>query len=193
MLHIIYRKILNLIVRLEGGQAFSRSLRKWFLKRYNISVGYGSYGGCFNEKNIPAGTEFGRYCSIAQGVKIFRANHPMEYFTLHPLFCNPRMGYVKMDMLSRPKLIVGHDVWIGDSVIILPNCRIIGNGAIIGAGSIVTKDVAPYSILVGNPAKVIKMRFSEDIIQKLEATCWWLLDKEDLIEKKEKFEKIAHG
>jgi acetyltransferase-like isoleucine patch superfamily enzyme len=66
------------------------------------------------------------------------------------------MGYVKRDMLDRPKLYIGHDVWIGANVIILPGCYKIGNGAIIGAGSIVTKDVPPYAIVAGNPSRLIK-------------------------------------
>lgn len=184
--------ILNKKVKREGGQAFSETLRNIYSKKYNIQIGYGSYGGCFHPRYIPAGTVFGNYCSIAQEVKIFRANHPSDYFTLHPLFYNPAMGYVKADKLERPPLIVGHDVWIGSSSIILPTVRKIGNGAVIGAGSIVTKDVLPYSVVAGNPAKFLKMRFSEDKIEKLEATQWWNLKKEELITNKEKLEKIIN-
>jgi acetyltransferase-like isoleucine patch superfamily enzyme len=189
----IQRYILNKKVKKEGGQAFSPTLRKLYSDKYNISIGYGSYGGCFNKSYIPPGTVFGNYCSIAKGVKIFRANHPSNYFTLHPIFYNPVMGYVKKDMLERPAIQIGHDVWIGSSSIILPSVKNIGNGAIIGAGSIVTKDVPPYAVVAGNPAKLIKLRFSPDVIAKLEKSRWWNLNKDDLIKRKEILEKIVNG
>jgi serine acetyltransferase len=81
-------------------------------------------------------------------------------------------------------------VWIGASAIILPRVSKIGNGAIIGAGSIVTKDVLPYAIVAGNPAKIMRMRFNKDIIKKLEESKWWELDKKRLIENKQYFEEI---
>jgi acetyltransferase-like isoleucine patch superfamily enzyme len=192
LLKSVYRKILHIKIAKEGGQAFSNSIRQYYSKKYNIQIGYGSYGGCFHHENIPAGTVFGNYCSIAQGVKIFRANHPTAYFTMHPLFYNPIMGYVKTDALERPELVIGHDVWIGANVIILPGCCKVGNGAVIGAGSVVTKDIPAYAIAVGNPAKVIKMRFSDDIIAQLEATQWWNWNKDELIKNRERLEKITH-
>jgi len=170
------------ITRKEGGQMYSMTLRSIYKKEYNIDIGYGSYGGCFSFKNIPSGVVFGRYCSIAPEIKIYRANHPKEMFTMHPLLYNPVAGYVKEDMLERPSLKIGHDVWIGEWAIILPSVNVIGNGAVIGAGSIVTKDVLPYTVVAGNPAKVICKRFSDDIIQKLENSKWWEMDKEQLIE-----------
>lgn len=188
----IKQRLLFSKMKKEGGQAFSYSIRKYYAETHNIKIGYGTYGGCFHP-TIPSGTIFGNYCSVAQGIKIFRANHPLFYFTTHPLFYNPRMGYVKRDMLERPQLIVGHDVWIGANAIILPGCTRIGNGAIIGAGSIVSKDVLPYAIVVGNPAKIIKMRFSEEIIEKLETIQWWNWDKEELIKNKEFLENIVNG
>lgn len=91
------------------------------------------------------------------------------------------------------KINIGNDVWIGQNVVVLPTCIFIGNGAVIGAGSIVTKDVPAYSIVVGNPAKVIRMRFKEEIIEKLEVTQWWLWDKETLIKNIDKLERIVRG
>ena len=79
-------------------------------------------------------------------------------------------------------LCVGNDVWIGHGVTIVSSCEKIGNGAVIGAGSVVTKDVPPYSIVTGVPAKVIKYRFSEEIINALEDSCWWKLQPEELME-----------
>lgn len=188
----IKEAIRDYIVKKEGGPAFSNTIRKHYKDKYNIIVGYGTYGGCFNVTNIPSGVTFGNYCSIAQNVKIFRANHPQEHFTLHPLFYNPVMGYVKKDMLHRPKIMIGHDVWIGDQTIILPKVMKIGNGAIIGAGSIVTKDVPAYAIVAGNPAKVIGKRFTPEIIKKIEDTQWWNWDKNELVQNKEMLEKLVN-
>ncbi len=175
------RYLTRKILKLEGGQAYSKTIRKIYEDLYSIKIGYGTYGGCFDLANIPKGVEFGNYCSIAGHVRIFRANHPENFFTTHPLLYNPAMGHVKIDLLERPTLTIGHDVWIGSDVIILPSVNNIGNGSIIGAGSIVTKDVEPYSIVVGNPAKFKRKRFSDEVILKLEATKWWELEKKDLV------------
>jgi acetyltransferase-like isoleucine patch superfamily enzyme len=188
---ILWRVLLNRITALEKGWAFSPTIRIIFQQFYGIKVGYGSYGGCFEPANIPPGTEFGNYCSIASGVKIFRANHPAEQFTTHPLLYNPVMGLVDHDMLNRPPLEIGHDVWIGSNAIICPRVRKIGNGAIIGAGSVVTKDVPPYTIIAGNPAKIIRKRFSDDIMLKLEMSKWWELSVNCLTVKVPELEKMV--
>lgn len=170
---------------------FSKEIRDIYKRKYNVNIGYGSYGGCFSSKNIPSGVTFGNYCSIAPNIRIFRANHPKNTFTTHPLLYNPIVGYVQRDMLERPTLKIGHDVWVGEWVLILPSVKYIGNGAIIGVGSVVTKDVPAYGIVAGNPAKLIKMRFSEKIICKLENTQWWLWEREELICNIDKLERIV--
>lgn len=75
--------------------------------------------------------------------------------------------------VQRKSLEIGHDCWIGSNVVITCGCQYIGNGAVIGAGSIVTHDVEPYSIVAGNPAKVIRMRFTDDEIKALEESKWF--------------------
>ena len=188
----LYSFLLRRMVRREGGDAFSSIIREVYIKRYGIHIGYGSYGGCFKLENIPSGTHIGNYCSIGRDVKIFRANHPLDYFTLHPLFYNPAMGYVKRDLLTRPNISIGHDVWIGDNVIITPSVMSIGNGAVIGAGSVVTKDVAEYTVVAGNPAREIKKRFSHDAMNDIKESQWWILCKDDLIKRKEEFESLTN-
>jgi acetyltransferase-like isoleucine patch superfamily enzyme len=188
----IQEYFLNKKIQKEGGKAFSATIRMFYKRKYDITIGYGTYGGCFNSSNIPPGTTFGNYCSIAAHVKIFRANHPQDYFTLHPLFYNPAMGYVSKDQLDRPPINIGHDVWIGDETIILPKVMKIGNGSIIGAGSVVTKDVPPYAVVAGNPAKLIKMRFSPVVIKKLEDSKWWELNKIELIKYQDQFQKLLN-
>ena len=75
---------------------------------------------------------------------------------------------------------IGNDVWVGHNVVILPGCKKVGNGAVIGAGSIVTHDVPPYSIVAGNPAKVINMRFNDETIERLESSMWWEMSANEL-------------
>jgi acetyltransferase-like isoleucine patch superfamily enzyme len=70
-------------------------------------------------------------------------------------------------------LSIGNDVWIGQNAIILPSVARIGDGAVIGAGAVVTKDVEPYSIVVGNPARLLRYRFSQETIVKLQESRWW--------------------
>ena len=173
-------KFVSYLKRNKAGST-SLLLREIFEKEYNIIVGYGSYGGCFNPSNVPSGVCFGNYCSIANGVKIFRANHPLNMFTTHPMFYNPIMGYVDRDKLYRPTLNIGNDVWIGANAIILPSVNTIGNGAVIDAGAIMTKDVAPYTIVCGNPAKLVKKRFNDRQIEYLEQSRWWEKSMDELV------------
>lgn len=177
------RKIIEkIIIKREGGYAESETLRKLYAKYYNLHIGYGSYGGCFNHINIPRPSVvyFGNYCSIGSGLKIFRANHPADKFTTHPFLYNPIFKYVNTDQLNRPALFVGNDVWTGSGVTILPGCKNIGDGAIIGAGSVVTHDVPAYSIVAGNPARVIRRRFNDKQIKILQESKWWEMDLTEL-------------
>jgi virginiamycin A acetyltransferase len=183
--------VLRRILHLEGGQMFSSTLRLIYENKYKIKIGYGTYGGCFSHKNIPAGVTFGNYCSVAPNIRIYRANHPKTSFTTHPILYNPKVGYVQKDALQRPSLTIGNDVWIGELSIILPGVSFIGNGAIIGAGSVVTKNVEPYTIVAGNPAKVIGKRFEDSIINRIESSKWWLLTKSELINNINKFQDLV--
>lgn len=173
------RLIIRILLRMD---VWNNSLREIYRLNHGINIGYGTYGGCFDLSNIPQNVTFGNYCSIASGVRIFRTNHPLDSFTTHPLLYNPVMGFVKKDMLDRPKLDIGHDVWIGANAIITPSVTKIGNGAVIGAGAVVTKNVAPYTIVAGNPAKLIKYRFNDRQIEYLENIKWWNLNKDELID-----------
>lgn len=181
---ILRKFIERLILLFEGGQAFSPTIRYIYSKYHNIKIGYGSYGGCFSYVNFPkpSNITFGNYCSIGSNLKIFRANHPMNNFTTHPVLYNPIFGYVNHDLLSRPDLIIGHDVWIGSSVIITPKVCHIGDGAVIGAGSVVTKDVDSYSVVAGNPARFIKYRFNSNQMQIIKDSKWWVMSIDELID-----------
>lgn len=132
-----------------------------------ISVGLKSYGNIKVEvsKLNEAMLKIGNYCSIADGVRfILSGDHNLNTITTFP-FKVKNFGY-EGEASSKGDIVVKDDVWIGADSIIFSGITI-GQGAVIGAGSIVTKDVPPYAIVYGVPAKVHKYRFSEETIQKL--------------------------
>lgn len=171
--------LLKRMANKEGGEWKSNSLRNYYRLVKNIDVGIGSYG-CFFLQNFQNNCTIGNYCSIADTIRRFNGNHPMNECVMHPIFYDKELAG-KGEGISRSHLIIGNDVWIGSDVVILAGCNKIGNGAVIGAGSILTKDVESYAIVCGNPARVIRKRFSEEIIEKLEESHWWNLTPEELV------------
>jgi virginiamycin A acetyltransferase len=164
----------------------SITLRKVYRDYHDIEIGLYSYGSCFDLDNINAGTKIGRYCSFAEGVLVFNRNHPLDFKSMHPYFFNTRFGYVEKEIVPMRTITIGNDVWIGRNAIILPSVKTIGDGAVIGAGAIVTRDVPDFAVVGGNPAKVIKYRFSEETRRKIKDLQWWNRDiealKDDLAE-----------
>jgi len=135
----------------------------------------------------------GRYCSIAGGIKTGLVEHPVDFLSTHPLFygqwrewpelsefyedSSESVNNAKTKLSERLgkrnyQIEIGNDVWIGENVTILRGVKI-GDGAIIASGALVTSDVAPYSIVGGIPAKLIKYRFDDEIIRRLIKIKWW--------------------
>ena len=119
----------------------------------------------------------GKFCQIASGVEFVMngANHQMNAVSTYPFFTMPGFGAAapeSVDMPLKGDIVVGNDVWIGQNAVILPGIHI-GDGAIIGAESVVGSDVAPYTIVAGNPASVIRQRFDDDLVAMLLAWKWW--------------------
>lgn len=143
-------------------------------------------GFSYTRSPMVHGMKIGNYCSIADKVSSMGVNHPFTRFssssftydTVNPKFttCAPdiegRFQPQKNTSAGRPPAIIEHDVWIGGSVILANNITI-GTGAIIAAGSVVTKDVAPFDIVGGNPARVIRKRFPDEVCQRLLALDWY--------------------
>lgn len=173
------KKIEGFLAHTEEGWYFSETLREIYKEEYGLTIGTGSYG-CFIPNRFPKGTVIGNYCSIARNVTVLNANHPMERASMHPLFYDARLGASAEYALDRSNLTVGHDVWIGQDVIVTKGCRSIGNGAIIGAGSVVTRDVEPYTVAAGNPARPIRRRFDEETARLLEESAWFKLSPAQL-------------
>ena len=165
----------QVITRVEGGPMYSETIRQIYHTHYGITIGKYSHGGCFDLGRIPRGTTVGRYGSFAQ-FRIFSRNHPLESVSTHPYFFNSALGYLANDRVDHRQLTIGHDVWIGHGAIILPSVSSIGNGAVIGALAVVTKDVPPFAVVAGNPAKIIKHRFTPEVIEKIESEAWWFYD-----------------
>lgn len=131
----------------------------------------------------------GKFCSIACGAKFIftSANHTLKSLSTYPfpLFWE-EYGLAQNDVTqawdNKGDIIIGNDVWIGYEAVIMSGIHI-GNGAIIGTRAVVTKDVEPYTIVGGVPAKPIKKRFNDETIEKLQTICWWNWDKEKVREK----------
>lgn len=167
------------MLRWRRDQFTSKPLRQWFRDKHRVDVGMYSYG-CFDQWRMPGPLIIGRYCSIANTVRSAPINHPFDAMTTHPALYERKFGVVDEDIHYDDPQVIEDDVWIGHNAIILPGCRRVGRGSIIGAGAIVTRDVPPYSIVAGNPARVLRERFAPELQAALEASRWWLLDPPEL-------------
>lgn len=139
-------------------------------------------------------TQIGRYCSIARAINIGQTDHPMDWLSTSPVQFRSAFRIAtgdefafkaeydadgptaeleqKAHLAVRARTTIGHDVWIGHGAIVIAGVNV-GHGAVIGAGAVVTKDVEPYAVVGGTPARVIKKRFEDAVIERLLASAWW--------------------
>ena len=140
-------------------------------------------------------SEIGKFCSVASHVRMNPPNHPIwraasHHFTYRSQFYEFGEDEEEIFQWRRSKgVVVGHDVWIGHGAILLPGVRV-GTGAVIGAGSVVTKEVRPYTIVAGNPARVIRRRVSEEVEALLMQIQWWHWTHDQLLEALEDFRHL---
>ena len=168
----------------------------------NVDMGFGSY---ISVNGDLSNARVGKYCSIGPNLVSVGGNHPVkEFVSIHPAFYSKNNGagfsYVDSDkaLFEENKYVdenkgyhyeIGNDVWIGANVSICQGVRI-GDGACVGANSLVNKDLEPYGIYVGAPAKKIGSRFSDEEIAKLLTLKWWDKDEKWILENCDKFKNI---
>lgn len=158
-----------------------------------VKVGRYSYIGV---NNSIQDVEIGAFCSIGSYNAIGGGVHPMNQPSTSPVFYErencfkqPDFLYAEEITLEQPKTIIGNDVWIGDQCFIKAGIKV-GDGAVIGAHAVVTHDVPSYAVVAGNPAKVLKSRFTETEITALMQTRWWEWNDEEIKKNRSKFASV---
>jgi acetyltransferase-like isoleucine patch superfamily enzyme len=180
------------IIEVPRSNVFAEDYASYFSPTPFYSNGAFSYSW----SPFPEFVSVGRYCSIAIGVKIMLSAHPTDLFTTSAMVYDSRLlhrrnfyedfGYDSSDIVSHDHPTNQKDIFIGNDVYIAAHVTLrrgikIADGAIIGAHAVVTKDVPPYSVVVGNPGKVVRKRFSDEQIVRLLADPWWNYDFKDVL------------
>jgi len=171
-----WKKKIALLVLRAGVKPY-KALNDWGNRTLGYEIGEYTYG--VPKVVFPEGKlKIGKFCSISWNVTVYLGgNHRVDWIALYPFAGRehdrwPDVEGVDKYLTSRGDVTIGNDVWIGSDVIIMSGISI-GDGAAIGAGSVVTSDVEPYSIVAGNPARLLRKRFGEEEIKKLLDIKWW--------------------
>jgi virginiamycin A acetyltransferase len=187
----------NMILSLRLKSIIRKLVKHFENKSKKIYISRGSYvhpntviGKCtrINRVSHIGECRIGSYCAIGGRLVVRSTDHFTNFLNVQEWAQRNVIGSdVPVSGKSKGSVEIGNAVWIGDSVIVLPGVKI-GDGAVIGAGSVVTKSVPAYAVAAGNPAQVIKRRFSEDIIEVLSDVKWWEWDEALMKERCEFFE-----
>lgn len=175
LLKNLFRKSVSIFAIIDSSSKVSKKAKIYrAAKLSGSSVGDYSYVSPGSELT---NAKVGKFCSIGRDCKLGLPKHKMHNISTSPVFTR-KNNAAKAKWASKdfeeetPVLTIGNDVWIGSNAIAMSGLKI-ADGAIIGAGAVVTKDVPPYAIVAGVPARIIKHRFPEDIISLLEESKWW--------------------
>lgn len=174
----VYSKIVN---RLRGKAIIDSRIHKTSRINYGCNIVNSTmdrYSYCGNDCHIVC-SDIGAFCSISDHVFIGGAEHPLDWVSTSPVFQNtnhsgPAKRFIRLEIPQVKRTIIGNDVWIGHGATIKQGVTI-GNGAVIGSNALVTKDVEPYAIVGGCPAKLIKYRFNIELRERLLQSQWWEL------------------
>lgn len=174
-------------IYLKAQREYSKNEIKKLINRGLLEVGSYTYGinhlKIYQSKGSESKVIIGKYCSLAPKINIITGGiHPINWVSTFPFRARLNMDGKFEDGMPYTKgnIEIGNDVWIGTNVTILSGIKI-GNGAVIAAGAVVSKDVSPYAIIGGNPAKLIKYRFHEDQINLLMKIQWWNWDNAKIL------------
>jgi len=158
---------------------YRHALRKLFFRGRggDVVIGAHTYGApLVRWWGEPANLVIGKFCSIADDVEIFLGgNHRTDWVTTYPfpVFREwPEARGVQGHPATRGDVRIGHDVWLGSGSVILSGVTV-GHGAVVACRAVVTRDVPPYSIVAGNPATVVRARFTQDQVERLLRAAWW--------------------
>jgi virginiamycin A acetyltransferase len=170
---------------------YSVTAREIFRRFHAVEVGMYTLGPCEEDpERFMTGTIIGRYSSIYWTA---RAVPDEGVVGSRSLMIDSAPGEHRCGMTVPVKLTIGHDVFVGHNVIITPSAQQIGDGAFIGAGSVVRAPVPPYAVVTGNPARVVRYRFSEGTIEELLESKWWHKSLEELQAELHSFQTPLEG
>jgi acetyltransferase-like isoleucine patch superfamily enzyme len=153
---------------------------KWMKAEHSLEMGAFSYA----VSGYYFGVKIGRYTSIGEAVQIGRGSHPVSWGSTSPLFYQPHRFVLDQDLpearsftfnapgQAAQTTVIGNDVYIGHGAFISQGVTV-GDGAVVGAYAVVTKDVPPYAVVVGNPATIVKLRFPAKTVARMQALAWW--------------------
>lgn len=196
----LFNPAVSFFAKIDNKSRISRKAKVYgHVQVTHSTMGDYSYVGR-NSRVIHA--EIGKFCSIASETKIGMGTHTLDKISTSPIFTEAKNGtkhsWVNESAVNPFKrVIVGNDVWIGVRTMVMGGVKI-GDGAVIGAGSIVTKDIPPYAVVAGVPAKVIRYRFPQEQIEALMSNPWWELPEDklrehiDLFQDSENIDKIIN-